>query len=88
VPAGVRASDVERGRVVELAGITVGRAVEHHGDGAGGMSTPPTVVGTRASRKSPLTGLSIRNVSSMKLLESRVFGEDLQGGTHRRTVVS
>ena len=30
------------------------------------MSTPPTVVGRRDSRKSPLTGLSIRSVSSMK----------------------
>ena len=31
-----------------------------------GMSTPPTVVGTRDSRKSPLIGLSNRNVSSTK----------------------
>ena len=52
------------------------------------MSTPPTVLGTRDSRKSPLTGLSIRRISSTRsalairrsscrMSEAR---EDLQGG--------
>ena len=55
------------------------------------MSTPPTVVGRRARRKSAFTGLSMRSTSSRKfgmrsrfgaqlVLELRVLGEVLQRG--------
>ena len=63
-----------------------------------GMSTPATVVRRRASRKSPLTGASMRSVSSTKLgmssrllpqqpLQLRSLGDELEGGAeqpHRR----
>ena len=58
VLARVAAVEPELVRVLELARVAVGGAVDHHHGRAGGMSTPPTVVGTRASRKSPFTGLS------------------------------
>ena len=59
-----------------------------------GMSTPATVVGRRASRKSPFTGASIRSVSSTKfgmssrrsrrsLLQFRTLTDELQGGTEQ-----
>ena len=59
-----------------------------------GTSTPPRVTGSLDSRKSPLTGLSKRSASSMKLptlersarssrLDVRAITEDLQGGTEQ-----
>ena len=55
-----------------------------------GISMSPMVVGTRDSRKSPLTGLSIRSVSSMKLgircrssrsscWSARILGDEHEG---------
>ena len=65
VTTGIWAGDVEFVGLLELAWMAVGGAVITITVVPAGMSTPPTVVGRRDSRKSPLTGLSIRSVSSM-----------------------
>ena len=101
VLAGVGPVDVERRRVVEPARVAVRGARSAPSPSCpAGRSTPPTVVGTRESRKSPLTGLSIRSVSSMKLgmrlalvaqqlLELGVLGDQLAApSSSSRTVVS
>ena len=92
VLAGVAAVDVERRRVVEAAWVAVGGAVD-----APSPSCPPGSRRRRPwsapwdSRKSPLTGLSIRSASSMKLgirsrsvaqrpLELGIVADELQRG--------
>src|SRR4051794_35612150 len=67
VLACVLALGVKRVRILEAPRVAVGRAVDDHQRAPGAERCSPTVVGTRDSRKSPLTGLSMRRHSSMKL---------------------
>ena len=67
VLARVRAVDVGTRRALEAARVAVRGAVEHHQRRAGrDVDAADRASGTRASRKSPLIGLSYRSVSSTK----------------------
>ncbi len=90
---------VEVGRLVEMTRITVRGAVTTITVVPAGRVTPATVLRTRDKRKSPLTGLSNRSVSSTKLAmrsrsarsrrcRSGCSAITLRAELRRRTVVS
>ena len=77
VLAGVLAVEPELVRMVELAGIAVGRTVEDHHRGPGRDVHPGDRRPATARRKSPFTGPSMRSISSTKFGMSRAVPQEL-----------